>query len=51
MQGTWKSGQNPNLIYIGDLRPGEYTLELQQGLPSRSGRSLERTRSGPAIVN
>jgi len=47
----WKNGQNPNLIYAAGLRSGKYTLELESGLPSSNGHSLNQTIAGDAFVN
>ena len=46
----WKSAANPTMLIMVGLKPGKYTLSIDDSLISQNGKNLSRTASGPVFV-
>lgn len=50
LDGGWKAGNSPRLLVRSDLKPGRYTVMIEQQLASADGQSLRVPLRGPIFI-
>lgn len=50
LDGGWKTGNSPRLLVRSDLKPGRYTVIIEQQLASADGQSLRLPLRGPIYI-
>lgn len=50
VSGQWEAAANPRLAVLRGLKPGRYTVVLDQAVVDASGKPIDRAQHGPVYV-